>query len=228
VQTFLNAIHVLAAVLLIGPLVAAPFAGRRAIGRRSADGVRNAANQMAFFGVGSLVVAGLGVVALLASDDYDLGTPWVVISITLYAIALGLVYGYAVPALRRAGRMVADGGPGGGAAGYPGGGSGGGSAGGAAGDPGDGTAGGTGDGAAGGPGDDAADGPGNPGGRPDDGPGDRPYGEEHTTLVGATPEDLRHKERLDVIAGRIGGAGVLVLLVIAAITLLMSTRPFGS
>jgi uncharacterized membrane protein len=217
VQTFLNAIHVLAAVLLIGPLVAAPFAGRRAIGRRSADGVRNAANQMAFFGVGSLVVAGLGVVALLASDDYDLGTPWVVISITLYAIALGLVYGYAVPALRRAGRMVADGGPGGGAAGYPGGGSGGGSAGGAAGDPGDGTAGGTGDGAAGGPGDDAADGPGN-----------RPYGEEHTTLVGATPEDLRHKERLDVIAGRIGGAGVLVLLVIAAITLLMSTRPFGS
>ena len=215
-QTFLNAIHVLAAVLLIGPLVAAPFAGRRAIGRRSADGVRNAANQMTFFGVGSLVVAGLGVVALLASDDYDLGTPWVVISITLYAIALGLVYGYAVPALRRAGRMVADGAPGGGAAGDPGGGS----AGGAAGDPGDGTA--------GGPGDDAADGSGNPGGRPDHGPGDRPYGEEHSTLVGATPEDLRHKERLDVIAGRIGGAGVLVLLVIAAITLLMSTRPFGS
>ncbi|HEX2357108.1 MAG TPA: DUF2269 family protein [Micromonosporaceae bacterium] len=211
-QTFLNATHVLAAVLLIGPLVAAPFAGRRAIGRRSADGVRNAANQMTFFGVGSLVVAGLGVVALLASDDYDLGTPWVVISITLYAIALGLVYGYAVPALRRAARMVADGVPGGGSAG--------GAAGGAAGDPGDGTA--------GGPGDDAADGPGNPGGRPDDGPGDRPYGEEHTTLVGAAPEALRHKERLDVIAGRIGGAGVLVLLVIAAITLLMSTRPFGS
>jgi uncharacterized membrane protein len=171
VETFLNAVHVLAAVLLIGPLVFAPFVARRAIGRRSADGVRAAANQMAFFGGGSLLVAGLGVVALLTSDRYDFGTPWVIVSITLYVIALVLIYFYAIPALRKAARMVEQGVVGGAL--------------------------------------DVAD------------------GEEPTPLT-TTSEDLRDKERLDAISGRIAGAGALVLLVFAAITLLMSARPFGS
>jgi hypothetical protein len=127
---------------------------------------------MAFFGGGSLLVAGLGVVALLASDRYDFGTPWVIISGTLYAIALGLIYFYAIPALRRAARMVEDGVVGGAA---------------------------------------------------EDGRGD-----EEPAPPTPTAEDLRAKERLDAISGRIGGAGALVLLVIAAITLLMSARPFGS
>ena len=166
----LNAVHVLFAVLLIGPLVFAPFAARRAIGRRSADGVRSAANQMAFFGAGSLVVAGLGVLALLASDRYDFGTPWVIISITLYVFALVLIYFYAIPALRKAARMVEEGVVG----------------------------------------------------------GRREMPDDETTQFTPSTEDLRTKERLDAISGRIIGAGALVLLVIAAITVLMSARPFGS
>lgn len=169
-ETFLNAVHVLFAVLLIGPLVFAPFAASRAIGRRSADGVRSAAKQMAFFGAGSLVVAGLGVLALIASDRYDFGTPWVIISITLYVLALALIYFYAIPALRKAARMVEEG---------------------------------------------------VVGGRP------VAAGDEATQLAPSS-EDMRTKERLDAIAGRITGAGALVLLAFAAITVLMSARPFGS
>jgi hypothetical protein len=40
VETFLRSVHVLAAVLLIGPLVFVPFVARRAIGGRDPGGVR--------------------------------------------------------------------------------------------------------------------------------------------------------------------------------------------
>jgi uncharacterized membrane protein len=172
VETFLTALHVLAAVLLIGPLVLAPFAGRRAIARRSPDGIRGATRQMAAFGAGSVVVAGLGVLALFASHEYDFGTPWVTISMTLYVIAVGLVYLYAIPALRRAARMVDEGVP-------------------------------------------AA---------PE--PGER--NQEPETTLTVTGTDVHAKERLEAISARLAGAGLLVLLVFAAITLLMSVRPFGS
>lgn len=108
-RTFLDVLHVLTAVLLVGPLMVAPFAGRRAIQRRSADGVRTAASQMNIYGIGSVVTAGLGVALTLSSDDHKLGEPWIVISMTLYVVAIGLVFFYAVPALRKAARMVEQG-----------------------------------------------------------------------------------------------------------------------
>ncbi|NUT36846.1 MAG: DUF2269 family protein [Hamadaea sp.] len=165
-MTFLKALHVLSAVLLVGPLTAAPFLGRRAIRRRSADGVRSAANQTRAFGAGSVLTALLGVATLLASDGaYQFRTPWVIISITLYALALGLVFFYAVPALLKAAKMV------------------------------------------------------------DEGVIDA--GPEAQALT-ATADDLRLKEHLDAITARVAGAGYLVLLVFAVITLLMVIRPFGS
>jgi hypothetical protein len=94
----------------------------------------------------------------------------VIISITLYVFALVLIYFYAIPALRKAARMVEEG---------------------------------------------------VVGGRPE-------MPDDATTQFTPSTEDLRTKERLDAISGRIIGVGVLVLLVIAAITVLMSARPFGS
>lgn len=170
-RTLLVTAHVLAAVLMIGPLVWAPFAARRAIARRNADALRTARTQMTVFGLGSLITAGLGVLALTRSRTFDFGTPWVVISMTLYVLALALVYAYAIPALRKATQLV------------------------------------------------------------EEGVLARPEveGEEQeadTTLT-ATAAELRAKERLDAISARIGGAGLLLLLVFAAIVVMMTAKPFG-
>jgi len=163
VMTFLKALHVLSAVMLVGPLMSAPFIGRRAIRRRSADGVRMAATQTRAYGAGTVLTALLGVLTLLASDSrYQFRTPWVIISMTLYVVALGLVFFYAVPALHKAARMV------------------------------------------------------------EEGVIERPDGQPLT----ASSDDLLVKERLDAITARVAGAGFLVLLVFAAITLLMVIRPF--
>jgi len=164
VMTLLKALHVLSAVMLVGPLMSAPFIGRRAIKRRSADGVRMAANQTRLYGAGTLLTALLGVATLLGSDSkYQFRTPWVIISITLYVVALGLVFFYAVPALLKAARMVEE-------------------------------------------------------GVIDAGP--------EASALTATADDLRLKEHLDRITGRVSGAGFVILLVFAVITLLMVIRPF--
>jgi hypothetical protein len=105
----LNTLHVVLAVLVIGPLVVAPFAARRAITSRNADGVRFAANQVALFGAGTVLVAGFGVATVLTGDEWTMTTPWVLISATLFVVALGLIFGYAVPALRRAASLVSAG-----------------------------------------------------------------------------------------------------------------------
>jgi uncharacterized membrane protein len=166
VMTFLKALHVLTAVLLVGPLMAAPFTGRQAIRRRSADGVRMAATQTTFYGAGSVLTALLGVATVVVSNNkYTFSAPWIVISSTLYIIALGLVFFYAVPALRKAAKLVEEGVL---------------------------------------------------------TPADEPEAPAQT----ATTQDLRAKERLDAITGRVLGAGILVLLVFVVITLLMVYRPF--
>jgi uncharacterized membrane protein len=164
VMTFLKALHVLSAVMLIGPLMTAPFIGRRAIRRRSAEGVRMAADQTRLYGAGSLLTALLGVATLLGSGGrYQFRTPWVIISMTLYVVALGLVFFYAAPALHKAAKLVEEGVI------------------------------------------DAAP--------------------EEDALT-ATAGDLRLKEQLDAITARVSGAGFVVLLVFAMITLLMVIRPF--
>ncbi|HEY8451618.1 MAG: hypothetical protein FWJ70_13480 [Micromonosporaceae bacterium] len=110
-STFLNAVHVLLAVLVVGPLVAAPLVARRAVARREPRVVRLAANQAALFGAGSVVVALLGVATVLTGDRWTMTTPWVLISATLVVVALGLTWGYLVPALRRAAAIAASPGP---------------------------------------------------------------------------------------------------------------------
>jgi uncharacterized membrane protein len=195
VSTFLNTLHVLAAVLLVGPLVAIPFAARRAITRRSAYGVRVSGNLLALFGAGSLLVAGLGVATVLADDQWELTTPWVLIATTLYGVALGLIWVYAVPALRRAAHLLA-------AAAEP-------VAGGpAVAEP-----------VAGGP---VAGGDPEPGAGPE--PGGGPEPEPVAAAAPATPAPAA-PERVYLISARVAGAGWLLLVTFAAITILMTTRP---
>ena len=99
-------LHVLSAVLLIGPFALAAFAGHRAIRRRDADDTADAARWMARAAIGSVLVALLGFGALGTSDRFGFGTPWVVISITLWLVVMGVATGYTVPALRKAAKLL--------------------------------------------------------------------------------------------------------------------------
>jgi uncharacterized membrane protein len=175
VSTFLNTLHVLAAVLLTGPLLAAPFAARRAIARRSTYGVRVIANLLALFGAGSLLVAALGVATVLAGDEWELTTPWVLIATTLYVVALGLIWLYAVPALRRAAHLL-----------------------------------------------EAAEPAPTPESGPEPGP-DRP--DREATEPAPEPATAVTPERVLAISARVAGAGWLLLVTFAVITILMTTRP---
>ena len=62
------------------------------------------------FGFGSILVflLGFGVVSA-KSEDFSLGDPWIVISMTLYIVALVLTLLVLVPDLRRAGKLIEQG-----------------------------------------------------------------------------------------------------------------------
>jgi uncharacterized membrane protein len=173
VYTFLVTLHVLGAVLLIGPFALAPFLGNRAIRRHDADDTRDAARFLARFAVGSLIVAALGIGALSLSREYSFRTPWVIISLTLYVIAMGVATGVTLPAIRRAAGTIEKG---------------------------------------------VLERP------PAAEEGD---GEAPAPTLAATASDLASKERLDNLAGRVAASGTLVFVLIAVITILMVTRPFG-
>lgn len=189
-STALDALHVVLAILVIGPLVVAPFAARRAIARRSGDGIRFAANQLALFGAGSLLVAGSGVATVLAGDEWTMVTPWVLVSSTLFVVALGMIWGYAVPALRKAAQL-ADGAALTGAAA-------------------------------------AAEAEARPA-EAEAGAPDRSVEDDGAAAnpPAVSDRDERASQRLDRISARIVGAGWLLLVTFAAITVLMTVRPFS-
>jgi hypothetical protein len=111
VYKFAVTLHVLAAVLVIGPLVLSGLLGVQAVRKHDAAGARSAATMLAWSNVGTVVVALLGFWAVSASDRVDFRTPWVVISITLWLIMGGLASGLGRPALRKAARILDEGVP---------------------------------------------------------------------------------------------------------------------
>lgn len=199
--TFVLTLHVLAAVLIIGPFALAAFSGHRAIRRDDPDDTRDAARFMARFGAGSLLVALLGVGALAGSDRYTFRTPWVIISLTLYVVAMGVATGYTVPAMRKAAALIEA--------------SAGRQAAPVAAEP---------------PAPMAGE------GDTDDDEAPEPAGfsaanAADVTAGNATADaaaaNAATRERLNGIAGRVIGSGALVLVLVALITILMVTRPFG-
>lgn len=201
--TFVLTLHVLAAVLIIGPFALAAFSGHRAIRRDDADDTRDAARFMARFGAGSLLVALLGVGALAGSDRYTFRTPWVIISLTLYVVAMGVATGYTVPAMRKAAALIEA------SAGRP--------AAPVAAEP---------------PAPIAGEGDTDD----DEAPEPAGFASANATAANATADvaaadaaaaNAATRERLNGIAGRVIGSGALVLVLVALITILMVTRPFG-
>ena len=200
--TFVLTLHVLAAVLIIGPFALAAFSGHRAIRRDDADDTRDAARFMARFGAGSLLVALLGVGALAGSDRYTFRTPWVIISLTLYVVAMGVATGYTVPAMRKAAALIE---AGAGRQAAP-----------VAAEP---------------PAPIAGEGDTDD----DEAPEPAGFASANATADAARADSAADvaaanaatRERLSGIAGRVIGSGALVLVLVALITVLMVTRPFG-
>jgi uncharacterized membrane protein len=115
VHTLLDVLHVVTAVFLVGPMAILPMSAMRSV--RAADGaaVLTTARSTMIFSLASLLVVLFGFGVLGMSDEkygLSVATPWVLISIILYAIALALNVLAVVPALPPAGgqRQEPDGG----------------------------------------------------------------------------------------------------------------------
>jgi uncharacterized membrane protein len=106
-HTLLDVLHVLSAVFLIGPMAILPMSAMRSV--RAGDGaaVLSTARSTMIFSLGSLLVVlfGFGVMGL-STYDLSVATPWILVSIILYAIALALNLLAVVPALRSAGEHL--------------------------------------------------------------------------------------------------------------------------
>lgn len=110
--TVINVLHVLAAVFVIGPMAILPMSAMRSVRSGNGAAVLTTARSTMIFSLTSLVVVLLGFGLLgLAPKKWDLSvaTPWVLISIVLYAVALALNLLAVVPALRSAGEHLTSG-----------------------------------------------------------------------------------------------------------------------
>lgn len=108
-NTLMDILHVLAAVFIIGPMAILPMTALRAIRARNSPQVAALAKSTFVFTLLSLltVIFGFGV---LGTSKYDVsvGTPWIMISLTLYIIAFILNLAVVWPFLRKAARRIAE------------------------------------------------------------------------------------------------------------------------
>ena len=104
-KTVLDVLHVLSAVFLVGPMALLPMTGMRLIRAGAASQVGAIAKSTNVFSLASLlaVIFGFGVMGM-SEKKYDLSitTPWILVSLIAYLVALGLSLGVVVPALRQA------------------------------------------------------------------------------------------------------------------------------
>ena len=108
-EAFLSTLHVVGAVFIVGPMAILPMTAMRAIRAGQGGQVAVLAKSTFVFSLLSLVVAllGFGIVGV-STHDTKISTPWVLISIILYALALGLTLIAVVPALRSAAEHLLD------------------------------------------------------------------------------------------------------------------------
>lgn len=97
----MNILHVVTAVFIIGPMAILPMTGMRAIKAGQGGQVMVLAKSTFLFTLLSLLVVlfGFGITGIYGIPTT---TPWILISIVLYAIALILNLVVVVPAMRRA------------------------------------------------------------------------------------------------------------------------------
>ncbi|SDS24796.1 DUF2269 family protein [Microterricola viridarii] len=104
-ETLFSILHVVTAVFIVGPMAILPMTAMRAVRAGNASQVAVLAKSTNLFSLLSLlvVVFGFGVMGM-ADEKYNLSvtTPWVLWSIILYIVALGLSLFVVVPTMRKA------------------------------------------------------------------------------------------------------------------------------
>lgn len=106
-HTFLETLHVIAAIFIIGPLVVVPMTGLRYLRTSDARGLHSAARQTTVYSLLSLLVLGLGLLVVAVEERrYSFGTAWVNVSITLYVIAVLVALFVVAPSLSKSAKML--------------------------------------------------------------------------------------------------------------------------
>ena len=108
--TVLTALHVVAAVFLVGPMAVLPMTALRAVRSGNAPVVELLSTSTRVFSLASLLVAvlGFGVLGVLGkTEDVSVATGWVLTSIVVYVAALALSLLVVVPSMRRAAAELA-------------------------------------------------------------------------------------------------------------------------
>lgn len=106
-ETVLNVVHVAATVFIIGPMAVLPMTGLRALRTGNLDQVAVLGRTTMVFSLVSLLVPIFGFGVLGMSDPkYHLSvtTPWILISLISYLVALAISLALVVPAMRAGGR----------------------------------------------------------------------------------------------------------------------------
>jgi uncharacterized membrane protein len=111
-EALLTTLHVVGAVFIVGPMAILPMTAMRAIRAGQGAQVAVLATSTFVFSLLSLLVAvlGFGVLGVSSEDDMHatISTPWVLVSIILYAVALALTLIAVVPSLRSAAEHLQD------------------------------------------------------------------------------------------------------------------------
>lgn len=112
------ALHLLTAIFAIGPLVGAVTTASRGLRKADAGATESAARTLTIYSYASVAVVVFGFGLMSAKDPQDptqhvaeIGDAWILISIALWAISLGLVLGLVVPTLTKATATIREGGP---------------------------------------------------------------------------------------------------------------------
>jgi uncharacterized membrane protein len=108
-DTLFAVLHVVTAVFIIGPMAILPMTAMRAARARNGAQVMSLAKATSTFSLLSLVVFLLGFALLGVSDPKDhfsFASGWVIWSIVLYVVALGLNLFVTVPAMKRVSAAV--------------------------------------------------------------------------------------------------------------------------
>jgi hypothetical protein len=112
-DTLFTILHVVAAVFIVGPMAILPTTGLRALRAGQGGQVTTLAKSVVGTTIASVVVVILGFAAMgLADPKYNLSiaTPWIWISLIAWAAACAVTMAFVVPAMRKAGAQLTDGG----------------------------------------------------------------------------------------------------------------------
>lgn len=111
-ETLFAVLHVVSAVFIVGPMAILPMTAMRAVRAGNAGQVQVLAKSTNLISLLSLLVVffGFGVMGLAdKKHDLSITTPWILWSIVLYVIALGLTLFLVVPTMRRAAEAITGG-----------------------------------------------------------------------------------------------------------------------